>query len=109
MPPTIPVTMFVRPFGRKHQGSIWVPEGTDIELLEAKLAEMAECGVYVTSEEISTTEVNVCLDDGDFDFKVELFAADETINQKITDLVLSFDVAEYRKAREAHDKMEAGE
>lgn len=107
VPPTIPVTMFIRPNGKRHQGSIWVPEGTDLERLEAKLAEMVECGVIVTSEEISPTEVNVCLDDGDFDYQVELFRADETINQKITDLVLAFDPEDYRKVR--RQKEEAGE
>lgn len=107
MPHTIPVVMFLRPNGRRAPGAIEVPAEYEtpekIGELNSKLASLAEHGIMITTEDIPGDAANVCLDDGEFDYKVELFPLDETLAKRITELVLSFDEEDYLRAKERYD------
>jgi hypothetical protein len=111
VPFTIPVVMYLRPNGRKAIGHVMVPEEfmapEKFVVLEAKLEEMASVGIAITQEEIPGNTMSVCLDDGDFDYKTELFPVDETYGKRLTEFVMGFDVYDYRKVR--GQKEEAGE
>jgi hypothetical protein len=111
VPLTIPVMLCIRPNGRRVPDAMTVPEDylDRATIIEAKLAELDSVGITITAEQIGGNQVNVCLDDGEFDYKYELFPGDEKLLNGITELVLNFDVYDYRKARAVHDKMEAGE
>lgn len=104
MPPlTIPVVMFLRPNGRRHNGSIQVPEEyatpEKSAVLEAKLAELDNEGIMITTEDIPGDAASICMDDGDFDYRTALFPLGEGLAKQITEFVLSFDVYDYRKAK----------
>lgn len=107
MPYTIPVVMYLRPNGRRASGSIQVPAEYEtpekFAVLEAKLAELAAEGITVTTEDIPGDTASVCMDNGDFDYKTELFPLGEGLAGQITEFVMSFDVYDYRKAVELYD------
>ena len=95
----IPVVQYMRPNGRKQQGSIVVPEEFRTDQLKEKLALLAKHGIAITQEDVGGNQANVCLDDGDHDYKFELFSLDENYGKKVMQLVLDFDEADYLKAK----------
>ena len=107
MPHTIPVMMYLRPNGRRQSGAILVPAEFEVPekfaVLEAKLEELASCGITITQEEIPGDTMSVCLDTGDFDYKTELFPVDDTYAKRLTEFVMTFDVDDYRKAARAYE------
>lgn len=107
VPFTIPVVEYVRPSGRKVRGGNVVPEEymapEKFAVLEAKLAEMDNEGITITVEDVGNRQRNVCLDNGEFDYKYELFRFDEEYDKKVAELVMNFDVHDYRKAMAAYE------
>jgi hypothetical protein len=95
----IPVVQYMRPRGLKHEGFIVVPEEFQTDQLKEKLALLVKHGIRITQEDVGCNQVNVCLDDGDHDYKFELFSFDGDYGKKVMQLVLDFDEADYLKAK----------
>lgn len=100
---TIPVMLCIRPNGRRQPDTMLVPEKYRTDeywpKIEENLVLLGKYGIDITAEQIGGNQVNVCLDDGDFDYKFEIFPGSEKLLEGITELVLNFDEQDYLKAK----------
>lgn len=104
----IPVQLYLRPDernprSRKQADNMKVPSRYHADDVWTKIEEnlvlLGKYNITITAEQIPGNLVNVCLDDGDFDYKFELFPNDKALLVGITELVLNFDEADYLKAK----------
>lgn len=94
----IPAVRYHRPDGMREPGKVRVDvDQVTYDKLTENLKVMGERNIEVTLE-LMGPMVNVCLDDDNFDYKFELFPHNETLPDKIKDLVLNFDLDDYLKA-----------
>lgn len=104
---TIPVTLYIRPNGGRTRDELLVSEeyASDEEWakVEENLVLFGKYGITVTAEEVGGHQINVCLDDGDFDYKFELFPGNDKLITGIVGLVRDFDEQDYLKAKEMQD------
>lgn len=100
----IPMDEYVRPngFHETIQLPVECVDQAQADKLEAKLALLRKHNIDVTGE-LMGNQCNVCLDDGTFDYKFELFPQDG-FTDKVRDLVLTFDEADYLRAKEMNEE-----
>lgn len=103
----IPVSEYVKPTGFREV--IYLPvecaDQAQADKLAAQLDRLHQHGINVTGEVVSEHMCNVCLDDGEFDYKFELFGQDGFAD-RVRDLVLDFDEADYLSAKAAEQVAE---
>lgn len=96
----IPMSEYVKPNGFREV--VYLPaecaNQAQADKFTANLALLHKHHIDVTGEIVSEHMCNVCLDDGDFDYKFELFEVDGFVD-KVRDLVLDFDEADYLRAK----------
>lgn len=103
----IPVVQYFRPNGQTENGTVTVAT-KDVAaeaILTTKLEELKKY-VTITAELIHPGAVCICFDDGEFDYQTHVFKNDMFLTDKLVKVILDFDPADYKKAREAHDKAE---
>lgn len=102
----IPGVRYHRPDGHREDGKWTVPYTPETE---RNIKRMTELGIEITCEFIPGGLINVCLDDGTFDYKFELFPNTPELADKLGKLVHDFDEEDYRRRREQNDAIESGE
>lgn len=100
---SIPVVHFIRPDGARRAGELRVPAS---EVLSRRLQEMAALGIEITMEVMDLRTVNVCFDDGDFDFRFELIPNDVELPGAVAAMVAEFDANKFNVARLAFEDSE---
>jgi hypothetical protein len=98
----IPIDEYKKPNGFLETISFPVEctDESEATKLDVQLKKLDEYGIKVTGE-ITGNLLNVCLDDGSFDYKFELFGKD-TYQDDIKNLVLNFDEEDYKTFRASH-------
>lgn len=91
----LPAVRYIRPDGMRDEGAITIPYDEEVA---TRSRQMQRLGIEVTLE-LMHGMVNVCLDDGEFDFKFELFPNGPKLVEGISSLVKNFDPEEYRQRR----------
>jgi len=107
----IPAVRYHRPAGYQEPGKVRVEcvSQEEYDKLAANLEVMKERNITVTLEMVDQTMVSVCLDDGNFDYKTELWPNGEVLLENVKKLILDFDLDDYLKAANAHfDAEQAG-
>jgi hypothetical protein len=104
---TVPMAEYKRPNGFLEVIDLPIDcvDEDEINKVREKLDLMHKHNITITGE-IMGTMCNVCLDDGEFDYKFELFSK-EGFQDKVKKLVLDFDEADYVLAKEVHLQGEA--
>lgn len=95
----IPAVEYVRPNGVRNLGGWLAPYSDE---LRDKIKELIDCNIEITVELVFGNMVNVCFDDGDFDYKYELIPNDSELVGHVTDLVLAFDKEDYLAKRKSY-------
>lgn len=100
----VPVRKYFRPDGQSKGGFLIISSAATPER-KRRVHEITEViGIEFTLEEFPT-EVNICMDTGDFDYQFELVAP-EQVNATVLRLIDEFDVANYRAAAAIHEAEE---
>jgi hypothetical protein len=105
---TIPMAEYKRPNG--FHETIHLPvactDEAECDKLREKLAKLHELNITITGE-LMGGMCNVCLDDGNFDYKFEIYGP-EDFPDKVKQLVLNFDEEDYKNAVELNNRIEEG-
>lgn len=95
----IPGIRYHRPNARREEGHFELPT---VDNLQAKFNEIDEAHIEITAELMVGNVVNVCFDNGDFDYKFFLWGNDPELVEGLTKAILEFDADDYAKACEAN-------
>jgi hypothetical protein len=91
----VPVKEYFRPDGRSEAKEITIPDGWT-EQRAAALGLLNDEEIDLTVERFPAM-VNICLDDGDFDYKYEVVPPHK-VDATILRLLDEFDLEDYRRA-----------
>jgi hypothetical protein len=91
----VPVKEYFRPNGRSEAKEITIPDGWT-EQRAAALNALNDEEIDLTVERFPAM-VNICLDDGDFDYRYEVVPLDQ-LHATILRLLDEFDVKDYHRA-----------
>ncbi len=90
----IEAVMYTRPDGESHRFVYSVP---DSPLAREKYQELRDCEIDITFETVWANTINVCLDDGDFDYKTMLWQNDPSLPERVGNLICEFDRTDYEE------------
>jgi len=90
-----PVVEYVRPYGHRHEDILELPE---LPGLEAGSLLLAQLGIEVTLEDMQRM-INVCFDDGDFDYRFFLFSREE-LARRVAEEIAAFNEEDYLEEKE---------
>lgn len=91
----LPIVYYLPPNGVRTFGVLDVPYSREIA---DKSSLLNDLGIGITME-LVFGQVNVCLDDGDFDYKFKLFPNGPELIDGVVKLVTEFDVNDYHARR----------
>lgn len=94
-----------RPRGDIEEGNFTIPNANTDERL-AKLDLIEKTGLFFTVEFLPTGLINLCLDDGKFDFKFEVTPNGPELIDKVLEIIDEFDVEKYCKAAEDNARLD---
>lgn len=102
----VPARMYKRPNGSWEEGNIDIP-GALTEHRASQLKTILDEELFFTMEYMPIGNmVNICLDDGDFDYRFELVSnTDAKVFESVLSIIDNFDVEAYRKASHDHNIM----
>jgi hypothetical protein len=87
---------------------IELPQDASLADYQSRLDLITETGLFFTAELMSPGMINVCLDDGEFDYKFEVLPNDERLHQGMLAIIATFDVDDYREAARLNQLAEMG-
>jgi hypothetical protein len=91
----VPTRQYFRPNGHSVMGHLIIPDARTPARC-AQLEWIANEHIEFTIEVFPNT-VNICMDDGEFDYKFEVVPP-ENVNDKVLEMIDSFNVQDYRNA-----------
>lgn len=95
----VPVVEYIRPNGARSHSAVLVNKDiNDCALFSDQLETMKNLGVEITVEDVLDGIVNVCLDDGFFDYKYLTVKSNE-LASTVARLVDEFDVMDYARTK----------
>ena len=100
----LPLRAYFRPYGESRTNILTIP-GAWTENRQQQLDQIKSAEIEFTVEAFPTC-MNICMDDGKFDYKYELVPTDAVYNT-ILRLIDEFDIEDYRRAAATHAEQEA--
>jgi hypothetical protein len=91
----IPAVEYRRPSGERNESGWNVHVASEKEAeLKTKLSQLDELGISITVENTGIG-INVCLDDGQGDYKFYLWPNDAELPRRVMEMVVGFDKDDY--------------
>lgn len=100
----IPMRQYFRPDGHSKTGTLVIKNAYTIARQNA-IEVIQQAGIEFTLESSVGGMVNICMDDGTFDYKFELVTS-EQVNDTVLRLIDEFNLDDYRAASAAYAEAE---
>jgi hypothetical protein len=91
----VPMRRYFRPNGHSEMGHLIIPDARTPDRL-SRLEWIANEHIEFTMEAFPDM-VNICMDDGSFDYKYEV-VSHQNVNTKVLELIDNFNLQDYRNA-----------
>jgi hypothetical protein len=91
----VPMRQYFRPHGQSTMGHLVIADACTPKRL-IQLEWIATEHIEFTIEVLITGAVNLCMDNGDFDYKY-MVVAPEQVNTTVLELIDNFDLQDYRR------------
>jgi hypothetical protein len=91
----VPMRRYFRPNGHSEMGHLIIPDARTPDRL-SRLEWIASEHIEFTMEALPDM-VNICMDDGEFDYKYAVVSADK-VNVTVLELIDNFNLQDYRNA-----------
>jgi hypothetical protein len=98
----VPCRKYWKPHGRSQNGWLIIPDGYSPER-QLMLDVIAHEGIWFTIEDMDFYMVNLCMDDGTFDYVYQVIGTDK-VNDAVLKLIDEFDVHRYRQHYQMHSQ-----